>query len=360
MGKCVKLHLLSLKSNNENGLMADTKGDYTYIKELLYSGEKKILIITHRNPDGDAIGSSLGLLNTLVKLGHEVDVLIPNRAPAFLSWMKGADKLTIFNKQEEKGIQLLKEAEILFALDFNDLSRVREFEKHLAEGKSYKLLIDHHPNPSDFADFTYSDTAPSSTCEMLYNFIHKAGLEMHMDSDIASCIYAGILTDTGCFNFNSSRPETFHIVASLLEFGIHKDNIYDKIFDNFSFDRMKLMGHCLDKKMIHLKEYNAAYLSLDQEEMRQYNFKVGDSEGFVNLPLSVTGVKFSVLFTEHKDIVKLSLRSKGDFAVNTIASEFFSGGGHRNAAGGESKESLEKTIEKFMSILPLYRDELQG
>lgn len=340
--------------------MTDKKKEYTFVKELLSSGEKKILIITHRNPDGDAIGSSLGLFNILMKLGHKVNVLVPNRAPAFLSWMKGADKLTVFSKQEDMGIQMLEEAEILFALDFNDLSRVREFEKHIAVGKSYKLLIDHHPDPSDFADFTYSDTAPSSTCEMLFNFIHETGLEKYIDSDIASCIYAGILTDTGCFNFNSSRPETFHIVASLLAFGINKDHIYDKIYDNFSFDRMKLMGHCLDKKMIHLKEYNAAYISLDQEEMRQYNFKVGDSEGFVNLPLSVTGVKFSVLFTEHKDVVKLSLRSKGDFAVNTIASEYFGGGGHRNAAGGESKESLDNTIEKFISILPLYKDELQG
>lgn len=339
--------------------MADNQPDFKQLVKLLRTGERKILIITHRNPDGDAIGSSLGLIHLLHKLGHKADIMVPNRFPAFLSWMNGAGKIIIFNQQTDKAVRLLTEAEIIFALDFNDLSRVREFEEHISGGTSFKVLIDHHPDPGSFADLTYSDTSASSTAELIYNFIQHAGFGDLLDKQAATCIYAGIVTDTGCFSFNSSRPGTFRVVAHLLESGIDKDAIYDKLYDNFSVDRMRLMGYCLDQKMKLLPEYKTAYISLSQEEMKRYKFKIGDSEGFVNLPLSIRDIKFSVLFTEHKDVVKLSLRSKGNFAVNTIANEFFSGGGHKNAAGGESLETLEKTIEKFISLLPAYKNELQ-
>ncbi len=340
--------------------MTKGKPDFTELLKELEKGQRKILILTHRNPDGDAIGSSLGLYHVLKELGHTVNILVPNRFPAFLNWMPSAGDITVYNYQTERAVRLLKEAEMLFALDFNDLSRVREFETNIDISGTYRVLIDHHPHPANFAHFTYSDTTVSSTAEMVYNFVEAAGLMHLFSKDAAACIYAGILTDTGCFSFNSSQPYTFRIVARLLELGIDKDTIYDKIYDNFSFDRMRLMGHCLDQNMHFLPEYHTAYITLSQEEMKKYNFRIGDSEGFVNLPLSIAEVSFSVLISEQKDVVKLSFRSKGSFPVNQIASEYFDGGGHVNAAGGESKLSLQDTVTKFLEILPQYKDALQG
>lgn len=328
------------------------------INNLLSQGKQEIVIISHRNPDGDAIGSSLALYNYFKALGHNVNVVVPNMFAGFLRWMSGASDIQVFEYKPEKCIDLFKRCNILFAVDFNDLSRVREFEKELVSTNSYKVLIDHHPDPGNFADLSISDTSVSSTCELIYLFLRTLPFSSPINKESAECIYTGIMTDTGCFNFNSSKRQTFDVVADLLDIGIDKDKIFDKVFDNYSFDRMQLMGYCLQEKMVHLPEYNAAFLSLSQEDMKKYNFKVGDSEGFVNIPLSVKGVIFSVLFTEHKDVVKVSLRSKGDFAVNTIAGKYFSGGGHKNASGGESKESLENTIKKFMEILPEYKVEL--
>ncbi len=332
--------------------------DYTAIKELLAESGKRILIISHRNPDGDAIGSSLGLANLLIKLDHQVDVLVPNKFPAFLGWMLNADKILLFADQKEKAEAVLQNADIVFTLDFNDLTRVKEFDEFLSQSSAYKVLIDHHPNPAPFADLTISDTRASSTAELVYSFIREMDIAGNMDAEIANCIYAGIMTDTGNFSFNSSLPGTFRIVGELLNFGAQKDFIYDQVYDNFTHERMRLMGYCLDQKTKYMPEYKTAYISLTQEEMRKYNFRIGDSEGFVNLPLSVKGIRFAVLFTEKKDMIKVSLRSKGSFPANELASKYFHGGGHLNAAGGESYDTLEKTIEKFVNLLPEYKDEL--
>jgi phosphoesterase RecJ-like protein len=332
--------------------------DLSDLKKYLSEGRKRILILTHRNPDGDAIGASLGLLNILAKIGHQVDLLIPNSFPGFLCWIPSADKIITYLKQKEKAIELLKNAEIVFAIDFNDLSRIREFEEHLTDNHAYKVLIDHHPVPIYSADLNISNTESSSTAELVYFFIKAINLEKYIDKDVASCIYVGIMTDTGCFSYNSSRTETFGVVADLLNYGIEKDKIYGLIYDNFSYDRMRLMGYCLDKKMQHLPEYLTAYIALTHDELKEYNFKIGDSDGFVNLPLSIEGVKFSVLFTESKDMIKISMRSKGDFAVNNFCTDHFNGGGHKNAAGGESYDSIQKTIDKFVNLLPKYKNEL--
>jgi phosphoesterase RecJ-like protein len=332
--------------------------DYSTIKGIVKASRKRIVIISHHNPDGDAIGASLGLGNLLRKMDHQVDVLVPNRFPAFLSWMKNADKIVVYSDDKEKAIRILQESEIVFALDFNDLSRIREFDEHLNNSKAYKVLIDHHPNPAAFADLSISDTSASSTAELVYSFIKEIECINDIDREIANCIYAGIMTDTGCFSFNSSLPETFRIVGELLNYGVQKDMIYDLVYDNFTYERMRLMGYCLDQKMKFFPQYKTAYISLTQEEMRKYNFRIGDSEGFVNLPLSVKGVRLSALFTEKKDMIKLSLRSKGSFSVNEMASKHFNGGGHLNAAGGESYDSLEKTIKKFVNLLPEYKYEL--
>ena len=332
--------------------------DFSYLTKLLRETRQNILILTHRNPDGDAIGASLGLSNLLVRLGHTVNVIVPNAIPKFLKWMKGAGGICIYNFDRKRGDELLKNATLVFALDFNDLSRVREFDEKLKGRDYFKVLIDHHPDPTDFADLTISLTEASSTAELVYDFIHEVGLQEFIDVDSASCLYAGIMTDTGCFSFNSSRPGTYLTVAKLLEFGIDKDKIFDFVYNNFSADRMRLMGYCLDKKMECLEEYRTAYISLSQEELRQYNFRIGDSEGFVNLPLSIESIRFSALIMENKDCIKLSFRSKGSFPANRVASEHFAGGGHLNAAGGECYDSLDNTIQKFVNLLPNYRDAL--
>jgi bifunctional oligoribonuclease and PAP phosphatase NrnA len=327
-------------------------------RQILNEKEHDILIVSHRNPDGDAMGASLALYNLFITLGHKVNVIVPNSYPQYVNWIKGIDKSLVYEKNVEKCNAIFEKSNIVFAVDFNDLSRVREYNEHLLKNKSFKILIDHHPNPAPFADLSYSDTSVSSASELVYLFIKKLGYHNLLNKDIAESIYAGILTDTGCFSFNSSKKQTFDVVADLLSFGIEKDKIYSLVYDNYSYDRMKLMGHCLLNKLVYLPEYKTAYMSLTQADMKKFNFRIGDSEGFANLPLSIKGVRLAVLFTEKEDIVRLSFRSRGQIAVNEIASKHYEGGGHYNAAGGESKEKLEKTIANFLQILPKYKDQL--
>jgi phosphoesterase RecJ-like protein len=332
--------------------------DLSALKKKLGQTDAKIVIVTHRNPDGDAIGSITALYNVFKKVGYSVKMVVPNEFPSFLKWIPGAKKIHIFANETEYASQLLKNADIIFALDFNDLSRVREFQDNISGSSSYKIIIDHHPEPGNIADLLISETRVSSTAELIYSFIISLGHKHLVDKDIATCIYAGIMTDTGCFSFNSSRPETFGIVSELLIYGIEKDAIYGKIFDNFSFNRMRLMGYCLNKKMQLMPEFRTAFISLSGEELKEYKFNIGDSEGFVNLPLSINGVIFSALFIENKDRIKISFRSKGNFAVNKICTEHFNGGGHKNASGGESFDTLQNTIDKFVKLLPNYSDDL--
>lgn len=332
--------------------------DFSKIKKLIAEGKQKIVILSHRNPDGDAIGASLALYNLFLKMGHGVEVIIPNSIPSFLTWMKNAEAIHIYEKEPQVSDNILTQATLVFALDFNDLGRIREFNDKLKDSSSYKVLIDHHPYPQNFADLTISDPNASSTAELVYDFIGEIGLIPDIDEDIASCIFTGIMTDTGCFSFNSSQPITFNKLASLLTCGIDKNKIYDRVYNNFSFNRMRLMGYCLDKKMVHLPKYRTAYITLTQQELKDYHFKIGDSEGFVNLPLSISGIRFSVLFIEKRDMVKVSFRSKGNFKVNRIATDHFNGGGHKNASGGESYVSLPETVDKFVNLLTLYKDEL--
>ncbi len=332
--------------------------DLMHVRNLLDDIPQKVLILIHRNPDGDAIGASLALYRIVKRMGHTAAVIVPNAIPGFLLWMPDANEIINYTRHGNKADKLIDEATVIFCLDFNDISRIREFEAHYSQSKALKVLIDHHPDPAAFADINISDTSVSSTCELLYIVLQKLGLEKHTDRETAACIFAGIMTDTGCFSFNSSRPETFKIVADLLSYGFDKDAVFDKVYNNFSYNRMKLMGYCLDKKMKVLPEYRTAYMSLSQEEMRQYNFRVGDSEGFVNLPLSIEGIRFAALFIENKEMVRVSFRSKGNFKVNDLAAAHFSGGGHMNAAGGESYDTLQNTIDNFVNLLPKYKNGL--
>jgi bifunctional oligoribonuclease and PAP phosphatase NrnA len=309
-----------------------------------------IAIISHINPDGDALGSSLALYHYLVKMGKNVSVIMPNDYPDFLKWLPGSDKVLVFTKNQPDSKAAIQQADLLFLLDFNTPSRAGKAEELIKESPAFKVLIDHHPEPEDFADIIYSDTLSSSTAELVYRFIELTGSSGSVSTTEATCLYTGIMSDTGSFNFNSSQPETYRVLSELLKLGIDKDFIYSKVYDNFSESRMRLLGYCLDQKMVVMHQFKAAFISLSLKEKKSYKYIRGDSEGFVNYPLSIKGVDFAAFFMENDDHVKISFRSKGNFDTNAFARNF-NGGGHVNASGGESKMSLSETIDKFVSLL---------
>lgn len=332
-------------------------------KDLLTSNirtAKKILIITHQNPDGDAIGSSLGLFHALKNYGVNPVVVVPNDFPAFLKWMPASDEIMIFERQKEAVESILDENPLIFYLDFNDITRIGKMKNAVEKSNGFGILVDHHPYPENFASIIISDISVSSTAELVFKLVKEVFGKQFIDKSVAECLYAGIMTDTGSFSYNSSRPETYEILSMLLSHGIDKDLIYSMVYDNFTADRMKLLGYCLDQKMVVLPEFGAAYISLTNEEKKKYNFQPGDSEGFVNYPLSVSGVIFSTFFMENGKKVKISFRSKGNFPVNHFASRFFQGGGHKNAAGGESDLPLDKTIERFIELIKDYFEDFSN
>ena len=312
---------------------------------------KSIAILSHINPDGDALGSSLALYHYLLKLGKNVSIIMPNDYPDFLKWMPGSDKVNVFIKNKSAAASL-KDADIIFFLDFNTPSRAGKAEEVVLKSEAFKILIDHHPEPEDMADIIYSDTMSSSTAELIFRFIESTGDTRLIDESMASCIYTGIMSDTGSFNFNSSQPETYRVLAELLKRGIDKDYIFSMVYDNFSESRLRLLGYCLDSKMVVLHKFKTAYISLSRNEKKLYNYIRGDSEGFVNYPLSIKGIDFAAFFMENDDHIKISFRSKGSFDTNSFARNF-DGGGHTNASGGESSLSLSATIDKFVSLLPV-------
>jgi bifunctional oligoribonuclease and PAP phosphatase NrnA len=323
------------------------------------SEPQKILIITHQNPDGDAIGSALGLYNALKGQGHQIDVMIPNQCPEFLTWMPGKQAITVFNQAVDKAKKIIENASLIFCVDFNSLPRIADVELPVRNSSAFKVLIDHHPQPEDFADICLSDTSVSSTAELIYEFIDVIFPEK-INLEAATCLFAGIYTDTGGFNHNSSTPRTFEIVAALLKLGINKDEIIGNIYDNYSEYRLRLMGYCLNDKMQVFGDFHTAYISLDKSEMDRFHFEKGDTEGFVNLPLSIKGICFSALFTENTDYIRISFRSKGSFDVNQFARDHFNGGGHRNAAGGKSYVSMSETLATFTHLLSTYKAQLEG
>lgn len=328
------------------------------IKKAILNAEN-ISILMHNNPDGDAVGSSLGLYLLLKKLGKDVQVISPNDYPDFLAWMKDTDKIIVGKKNKTTCLDQLKKTDFLIMMDFNVLSRIDWLEPVVRKMESTNLLIDHHPNPGKDSTFIISDTSVSSTAELTYYCIEKFGWGSKIDKDIGECLYAGIMTDTGCFSYNASLPRVFETVAKLLKTGIDKDAVYARVYYNFSFDRMKLLGLALKDKLYHLPEYHTGYIVLNQKEQQQYNFHQGDTEGFVNYPLSIQGTRFSALFLEKKNHVKISLRSIGNFPANEFAARYFNGGGHLNAAGGESELSIQETVNKFVDNLGTYAKKLK-
>jgi phosphoesterase RecJ-like protein len=327
----------------------------TTVNKLL-NGRKNIVIVGHKNPDGDAVGSCLGLYFFLKELGHNPTVIVPNDFPDFLKWLPGSETITIYEKNVDHSLALISDADLIFTLDFNSLGRIGAMQTPLENSSASFVMIDHHQQPEDYAVATYSDTTMSSTCEMVYVFIESLqGLHL-LDSKIATNLYTGIMTDTGSFRFPSTSPSTHRRIAELMEAGADNAIIHQNIYDTNSPDRMKLLGLAL-KNLVILREYNTAYISIKQRDLDDNNFKKGDTEGFVNYALSIKGIVFAVIFIENKQesIVKMSLRSKGDFSVNDVARTHYNGGGHINAAGGRSSHSLNKTISEFISILPAYK-----
>jgi len=334
------------------------KQDITSIKQLL-STKKKIVIVPHKNPDGDAIGSTLGLFHYLIKGNHKVHVIVPNDYPSFLKWMPGNETVLKHDSQSKACDDLINDADIVFTLDFNAFHRTGNMETVLTESSALKIMIDHHQAPDDYATYMYSDVSMSSTCEMVYHFIDMLEDSHAVDSNIATCLYVGIMTDTGSFRFRSTTSTTHNIVAKLIEKGANNTDIHNNVYDTNSYERLQLLGCALTNLKV-IPESKAAYIKLSQDELQKYNYKKGDTEGVVNYALSLDGIVLAAIFIEDRKegIIKISLRSKGNFSVNEMSRAHFDGGGHTNAAGGKSHLSLDKTIEKFISILPNYNKAL--
>jgi phosphoesterase RecJ-like protein len=327
--------------------------------QSILSSPKKISIIPHRNPDGDAIGSTLGLYHVLKSLGHEAYVISPNDFPHFLAWMPASEDIIIFDKKREQAIQLLSTSDYIFTLDFNVLLRTGEdMERVLERMKAPFVMIDHHQMPGGYATLTFSNPEFGSTCELLYTILQALKLTDKVDINAATCIYTGIVTDSGSFRFPKTNSNTHKVVAELIDKGIDNPSIHNSLFDNSNYNRLQLLGRAL-QNMVILPEYNTSYIFLTDEELNQFKHQKGDSEGFVNYGLSIKGIDLTFFFIERKEegIVKISLRSQGNMDVNLLAREYFEGGGHVNAAGGKSTLPLDQTITRFIDIIKKHKNE---
>lgn len=319
-----------------------------------------IVITTHVGPDGDAIGSSLGLYHFLKGLGKEVVVITPNPFPDFLKWMEHSERIIPFTEQAELATQLTEDADLMFCLDFNDLSRLDKYSVAATASNAPKIMIDHHEQPKDFAELMFSDASRSSTCEMVFDFILACGREDLLSVDVASCLYTGLVTDTGSFRHSCTQPSTHRAAARLIEAGANNSKIAQFVSDTNSFDRLRLIGYALSNKMVYLPEFKTMYSYLTLEELKEYNYQDGDTEGLVNYGLSVADVTMSAFFRESEDKIKISFRSKGGFSVQELSKAYFNGGGHHNASGGASFVSVEETIQKFLSVLPEFKEKLHN
>jgi phosphoesterase RecJ-like protein len=324
-----------------------------YTKELsnLFSSSENILLICHINPDGDAIGSQLALYHFLKASGRNVGLMAPNYLQEFLKWMEGADLINIFIKERKKCRKLIEEADLIVMLDFNQSNRLGEAEDIVLASHARKVIIDHHLDPGNFAELIISEPTKCSTSELVHELVCEMNRVQFINKPYAEALYAGIITDTGNFEHGSYSSRTFRIVADLLDSGIEKEKILNLIYNNFSSDRIRLQGFALNKRMVVIQEYKTAYIFLTKDDLKEYNHLKGDTEGFVNLPLSIKGIYFSALFIEKDGFIKLSFRSKGKFPSNEFAAQYFSGGGHLNASGGEYPATLDITIDYFLKVL---------
>ncbi|MFN8248003.1 MAG: bifunctional oligoribonuclease/PAP phosphatase NrnA [Ferruginibacter sp.] len=323
------------------------------------SAPRKVVITMHQKPDGDAMGSTLGLFHFLKDFGHDVTVISPTNWASFLNWMPGAKAVLDYERDTERSNQLLEKAEWLFCLDFNTASRTKRMEEALLKSPAQRILIDHHEAPQTEI-FTYgiSNTAKSSTAEMVYDFIVESGYTDKINKEVAECLYAGVMTDTGSFRFPSSSASVHRMIASLKEMGLEHSIIHESLFDNFSENRFRFIGNVLLNRMEVFYEYNTALIAVPQADLIRYDIKTGDTEGLVNFPLSIEGIRLAAIIIDRGEERKCSFRSKGNFDVNTFARKYFNGGGHYNAAGGSSKEPLDAAVNAFIKAMKENRDQL--
>ncbi|MBB1148935.1 MULTISPECIES: bifunctional oligoribonuclease/PAP phosphatase NrnA [unclassified Myroides] len=329
------------------------------LKQLISSPAKRFTIIPHRNPDGDAIGSCLGLYHVLVKLGHKVEVISPNDYPNFLAWMPGTSQIKVYDFNKTAGQHILKNSDCIFTLDFNILSRTGdEMGAFLATLTNDFVMIDHHQMPGDYAKLTFSDTSFGSTCELLYSLLEQMQLTDLVDQDAATCIYTGIVTDSGSFRFPKTTAKTHQVVAALIDKGIDNPAIHHALFDNSSFNRLQLMGRALQNLRL-IPDTQASYLFLSDQDLEEFKHQKGDTEGLVNYGLSIAGIDLTAFFIERQEegIIKISFRSSGNLDVNQLARTYFEGGGHINAAGGKSTLSLEDTIKRYIEIVTNHKQD---
>ena len=318
----------------------------------LLSQPKKVVITTHQKPDADAMGSSLALYNFLKGFGHTVTVVSPTNWATFLNWMPGCKTVLDFESPNDKSNIAIAEADWIFCLDFNTLSRTKRMEEKLMTAKAEKILIDHHREPqTEVFAYGISDTGKSSTAEMIYDFIVDSGNEDKITPEIAECVYAGVMTDTGSFRFPSTTASVHKMVAKLKDRGLEHSHVHEELFDNFLENRFRFIGNVLLNRMEIFYEYNAALIAIPQTDLVKYDMRTGDTEGIVNYPLSIKGIKLAAVIIDRGEERKSSFRSKGGFDVNTFARKYFNGGGHFNAAGGFSKEPLEEVVEKFKKAM---------
>ena len=326
--------------------------DIEKLKEIIADGNLFVLTC-HTGPDGDALGSTLGFANYLTTLGKEAIVIVPDAYPDFLAWLPGAQEVIRFDKHSEKAELMIAMADVIFAMDYNALSRVDDMGPMIAKSKAKKVLVDHHLQPDSFCDLSFSFPQLSSTCEVVFRLIVAMGGYDLLSKAACECIYTGMMTDTGCFSYGPCTQEVYLIISMLMQKEINKDRIYNKVFNNYSEGRLRLMGYVLYEKMRVFPENHAALITLSREEMARFNFNKGDSEGLVNIPLQMKGVHFSAFLREdtEKELIRVSLRSQGTFPCNKFAAQYFSGGGHLNASGGQHDGTLQEAIEIFEKAL---------
>ena len=318
---------------------------------------KKVVIVSHVNPDGDAVGSSLAFYYFLLKFGIDVKIIIPNDFPSFLSWMPGIENILIFDKNSEKGVEYLNAADLICYLDFNHPSRTGLVHNDLCHcKKTPRLLIDHHRD-TDYSQFVMylSEAETSSTSELVAELIQYHGFDKYLDDKIATCLLVGIMTDTGSFAHSIYHPETFEICGKMISPSVDYQLIHSKIYNTFSENRLRLLGFSISNRMTTLDEYHTAYIYLTKADLESFNYQVGDTEGVVNYPLMIDGIRMAVLITERQGVIRFSFRSKGDFSVHELARAHFNGGGHTNAAGGTLECSIDEAIRKFLDVLPQYK-----
>lgn len=329
------------------------KAELELIRERLKS-PSSIAIITHRNPDGDAIGSSIAMQLFLSKFGHVCKVVFPSEYPDIFEFVPDIQKVVIYDQDREEAIKVLLDAQIIFCLDFNGLDRIDTLSPNVDEAKALKIVIDHHLDPEPFADYYLSDTTASSTCELVYRFISDLNEKKRMDLDIATCLFIGLITDTGSFNYGTN-PNVFRVAADLKEMGVDDYELHDHIFNSWSERQLKILGHALRNRLKTYPDLSAGVIYLNKNDYLKYQIARGDTEGLVNYILMVKGMKVAAFFREMPNgEIRLSLRSKGNISVQELARHHFSGGGHKNASGGSATTDLPSAIKKFLEVLPNY------